>query len=68
MSTSAERGKFSKRNSTAEISSKDSPTCKILGTILKIDKRGTQIKGQKERKLMIMYKALNPRDDINSMC
>ena len=39
----------------------DSPTCKILGTILKIDEEGTQM-DQRIIKFMTIPKALHPRD------
>ena len=48
----------------------DSPSCKILWTILNIDKRRTQRNRPKESKtkLMTMHKSLHSRDDIDYMC
>ena len=69
-STSDERKNFSKPSSAVEISSMgktpSSPSCKILGTILKMDKREIQMK-QRTRKLIKMNNALYQRDDINRL-
>ena len=40
-----------------------SPPFKILGTILKMDKRGTKQMDERRRKLMTMHKASNPQHD-----
>ena len=39
----------------------------ILGTVLKIDTREAQINGPETRKLMMIHKALHPRDDIDTL-
>ena len=41
-----------------------SSPCKTLGTILKMNKEGTHTNRRKTRKLMIMHKAFNQREDI----
>ena len=40
---------------------------KILGAILKIDKKGTQTNGPEDKKFMTMHQALYQRDDINRL-
>ena len=62
-STSNERGRFSKPNSTAENSSKaqTSGLCQKLGTFPKMDKGRNQIYDQRTRKLMTKRKALHTR-------
>ena len=45
-----------------------SPPCKILGAILKMEKRGTQTNGPKYKKVDNIHKALHPRDNIDRVC
>ena len=42
--------------------------CKILGFILEMNERRSSTNGPKDRKLMMMNKALYPTDDIDCMC
>ena len=42
--------------------------CKIIGTILKLDKRGTQKNGPKDKKIMTVHKALHSRNDTGCKC
>ena len=44
------------------------PSCKILGTIFKIDKAGTQTNGSNDKKVMTMQKVLHLREDKDCMC
>ena len=39
----------------------------ILGTILKVDEGGTKKMDPRTRKLMIMHKALHPKDDVDRL-
>ena len=70
--TSAERENYSKPNDIAEISSKGKntravPIVRYSGPFLKCTREELQQMNQRTRKLMVMYKALHSRDNIDRL-